>query len=78
VLMACEVDAHHAATVAVQMLKRHGVYERPMGLVGVRDGGGRGRVCVHVSFLCGLGSFVWRRTCSRVWCGVSFTRYGAW
>lgn len=35
VLMACEVDAHHAATVAVQMLKRHGVYERPMGLVGV-------------------------------------------
>ena len=36
-LMACDVDAHHATEVAVRILRKYGVYERPMGLVGVRD-----------------------------------------
>lgn len=34
--MACDVDAHHATEVAVRILRKYGVYERPMGLVGVR------------------------------------------
>lgn len=36
-LMACDVDAQQATEAAVRMLRRHKVYERPMGLVGVRE-----------------------------------------
>ena len=34
-LMACHVDAHHATAVAVKILRKHKVYERALGLVGV-------------------------------------------
>lgn len=35
-LMACDVDAHHATEVAVRIMRKYGIYERRLGLVGVR------------------------------------------
>ncbi len=34
--MACHVDAHHATAAAVRIMRKYGIYERRLGLVGVR------------------------------------------